>query len=184
MSTKGEDKMIAKDTIQIHGHVYGELRDENGNLKERFDQENLILTVGKDNINYLLRGATDVPLKLGYPLTHIGIGWAEPDSEPADPLITDINMPIAGGTPVWVGGYQDRKAAVITRLTALTFKLVQTWGSGEPSTTVNWPKAIRCVGAFTAAGVADNTIFSWSKRAAVNKASADTLMFTYIFTIG
>lgn len=173
--------------IKVKGHIHGILRGPDGKIKEEFDQDNLVVTIGLNNITELLTSVLGKGVAGGgYNLTHIGIGWAEPDSEPSAPALTDTNVPMNGATPPapsWTGGYQNRKSAVITPLSATQFKLVATWGSGEPATTGTWPKAIRVIGAFWGSGTGNNQLFAWSKRAPINKASADTLEFTYTFTL-
>jgi len=168
---------IIERSIKVTGHIHGILRGPDGMIKEEFEQDNLVVTLGLENLNDLITGVG------GSALTHLGVGWAEPDSEPGAPALTDINLPMPGGTPPWVGGYQNRKAAVVTQLSPTQFKLTVSWVAGEPATTANWPKAIRCIGAFIAAGTGDNEIFAWTKRAPINKANADTIEFVYTFTL-
>ena len=165
--------MIKTDQIRVTGKIIGVLRDSTGKIKERFEMSNLVVDLGREMINDALRTGTITPL------SWLGIGWSEPDSEPADPAAGDINFPAT-----WVGAQQNRKLATITKVSPTVFTLTQTWATGEPSTTPTWPKPIRAIGAFTAPGTGNNEIFSWSKRAPINKAAGDTLQFTYVFTIG
>lgn len=165
--------MKANDTIKVKGHIRAELWDTDGKLKEVHEWDNIVTTLGLRNIRNLL-------MSTGNTLTHIGIGWSEPDANPTIPARGDINFP--SGTD-WPNAEQDRKTASLTVVSDTSFKLEATWGSGEPSTTATWPKAIRALGAFWAGGVGDNEIFSWSERAPINKASGDTLKFTYTITL-
>jgi hypothetical protein len=167
-----------QDTIRATGEIHGVLRDKDGNIKEEFYERNLVVDLGREMVNDALRTGTVAPL------THIGIGWSNPDTEPSAPAAGDINLPMPGGTPPWANAYQDRKAAVVTKISATQFSLYQSWGTGQPATTAIWPKAIRAIGAFTAAGTGNNQIFSWAKRAPINKDTTDTLEFTYTFTVG
>lgn len=160
-----------KQGLRIRGTAVIVLRGPDGRVKERHTMRNLIVDIGFDNVNSLLRGTG------GNALTHLGIGWAEPDQTPSDPAAGDVNLPSGGNYK------QDRVAAVLSKIDDKNFKLVASWGSGEPASAGSFPVPIRSIGAFWDGGTEDNELFSWIKRAVINKASVDTFEFTYTFTM-
>jgi hypothetical protein len=169
--------MKVREGMKLKGTVHGVLRGPDGRVKEQFTQDNLIVDIGFENVNDLLTAVG------GNALTHVAIGWAEPDATPGAPAASDINLPMPGGTPPLAGGKQDRVAAVVTKLTDTTFKLVSSWGSGEPASAGAFPVPIRSIGTFWNSGQADNELFSWVLRSVINKASADTLEITFTYTL-
>jgi hypothetical protein len=171
--------MKQTDRIKIRGDIHGILRDKDGNIKEEFWEKNLVVNCGLEMINDLLINGT------GNPITHIGIGWADPDSEPAAPAAGDINLPMPGGTPAWVGAYQDRKDATpLTKTPPNILRASVTWAAGQPATTATWPKPIRAIGLFVAGGTGNDEIFAWTRRAPINKDMTDSFEFAYTITIG
>lgn len=169
--------MKVRDSMKVAGTLEIMWRDRFGNVKGHFIERNLVVDIGFDNINSLLRGSG------GSALSHIGIGWAEPDATPSAPAAGDINLPMPGGTPPLANGKQQRYAAVLTRIDEKNFKLVATIGNGEPSTAGGFPVPIRSIGTFWDAGVEDSELFAWVLRAVMNKASADTFEITHTFTM-
>jgi len=159
------------DGLKIRGRLEIVHRGPDGRIKEHSIHHNLIVDIGFDNVNSLLRGAG------GNALTHIGIGWAEPDTTPSDPAAGDVNLPTGGNY------LQQRYTAVLSKIDVKNFKLVATVGSGEPSGAGSFPVPIRSIGAFWDGGTEDNELFAWLKRAVINKASADSIEFTYTFTM-
>ena len=177
LDSKQSPKGHLHETMKWRGKVEGVLYGPDGEVKERFEsQENLIVDLGFENITDHLTAGT------GNALTHLGIGWAEPDLTPGVPAAGDLNLPMPGGTPPLVGGMQKRFAAVMTKIDEYNFKLVGTIGPTEPSNATIWPVPIRSVGLFWATGVADSEMFSWILRAVMNKASVDSLVLTYTIT--
>lgn len=167
--------MKARDGMKITGTVEGILRGPNGRIKERFKQENLIVDEGFENIiNFLTNTATGIGFN---DLTHLGIGWAEPDQTPSGPAAGDVNIPTGGNYKT------DRVASVVTKIDQKNCKLVSTWGSGEPASAGSFPVPVRSIGAFWASGAGDNELFAWILRAVINKESADSLEITYTFTL-
>lgn len=167
--------MKVKDGMKVTGTVEGILRGPDGRIKERFKQSNLIVDEGFENIiNFL----TNTVAGIGFnDLTHLGIGWAEPDQTPAGPAAGDVNIPTGGNYKT------DRVASVVTKIDTKNCKLVSTWGAAEPASAGAFPVAVRSIGAFWAAGAGDNELFAWILRAVINKASADSLEITYTFTL-
>jgi hypothetical protein len=157
--------------LQLHGKAEIVLRGPDGRIKEHHVEHNLIVDIGFDNLNSLIRGSG------GNALTHLGIGWAEPDQTPSGPAAGDVNIPSGGNYK------QDRVASVLTRIDEKNWKLVSSWGNAEPASAGSFPVPIRSIGAFWASGTGDNELFAWILRAVINKASADTLEVTYTFTM-
>lgn len=160
-----------KDGMKLTGRLDIVLKGPDGRVKERHVDHNLIVDIGFQNINQLLRGAG------GSALSHLGIGWAEPDTTPSAPAAGDINLPTGGNYK------QQRYAAVLSQIDEKNFKAVASIGPGEPSSAGAFPVPIRSIGSFWNSGTADNEMFSWLLRAVINKASADTVELTYTFTM-
>ena len=172
--------------LNIKGHMSYVLKDEHGNVKETGEEDNLIVTIGFNNLGNLLADGFS-----GNQINALGLGYYDDTTggagaPPVGPGAGDINMPLNGGTPAWVNGEYQRKAAIVTRPTPTTIQLWASWGLGEPTTFAwgAWTCPIYCLGVFWAdSGIADNELFSWVLKSVINKSNADTLEVTWTFTL-
>lgn len=145
------------DTITLKGHVRVELRDENGALKALREVENLITTVGRNNIVEQLLASPGAGTKV----THMEVGTSSTAAAVGDTTIT--------------GGFGRVALTSKTRATNV-LTMVGDWGAGSSTGTL---QEAGCWDASTA-----GTLHARATFGAIAKAAGDTLKITWTWTIG
>lgn len=161
----------ATQELKISGTMDIKLTGPDGKVKLHDVHHNLIVDVGFDIVNTLLRTGTGP-----YP-NALGLVWEDPDVGVISLAIGDLDFQNYTNQDFKSGG-----DITITRIDEKNWKLVATWGAGEPTPGGSgWPIPIRGIGAYTQA-LLDN-IFSGIVRAPLNKEDIDDLVITYTFTM-
>lgn len=159
------------DTIRLIGTVDVVLKRPDGTIKQHDVHHNLIVNAGFDLVNTLMRTGT------GDYTNVLGLVWEDPDVGVISLAVGDLDFQSFTNQSFKSGG-----DVVITRLDEKNWKLVATWGSGEPTPGGSgWPIPIRGIGVYTQA--LTNNIFSGIVRAPLNKETGDELVITYTFTM-
>jgi hypothetical protein len=143
------------ETDVIKGYVTLLLFDEEGSLKDARQVRNLVVNVGRTGSGERISNPGTGVLAANW----IAVG-------------TGTNAPASTDTAL--GGEIGRKSAAYTNLGVGSWKIVQSWGTGE------------AVAAITESGVFFGSYVSMFCRATfavINKASGDTLEITWGFTI-
>jgi hypothetical protein len=144
------------DTLKIIGHINLKLYDENGLLKEERDLHNLVVTAGKNALAAWLASATQAD----YFMKYIALG-------------TGVTAPVSTDTTL----QSELATRVVGNITSSTniWQNQATFGAG-----VN-------TGALTEAGLfsasSGGTMFARQVFPVVNKASGDSIVFTWQVSI-
>lgn len=144
-----------KDVLTLKGHVQVEVFDADGALKDSREQDNLILTVGRNMIaDRLLASPT-----LAVP-THMGVGTSGTAAAVGDTTITgDVRVALTSKT---------RSTNVVT--------FVGDWAAGAATAT------LQEVGLWDAASTGN--LVGRATFTSIAKGAADTLKVTWTWTIG
>lgn len=149
--------VAAADDLAIRGHVLLEVRGPDGNVKQRVESDNLIVTVGKNGIaDQLLASPT-----INKP-THMAVG-------------TGATAPAAGNTAL--GAEVDRNALTTKTRSANVVTMVGDWAAGDATNA-----ALAEAGIFDAASTGN--LYARATFTAIDKGASDTLSITWTFTVG
>jgi hypothetical protein len=150
------DEVLGETVIRIRGNVVAELIGEDGKVKERQENHNMIVTQGK----YGIADGCLVAVTIAQP-THMGLGSGAVAPALADTTVTALGTRVVFDT-------KTRSNNVVT--------FVSTFGAG------NGTGAVTEAGIFNAltAGV----MFSRVTFSVINKGANDTLQLTWTWTIG
>lgn len=119
--------MNDKDGIQIRGHCSWEVRDAQGNLVENGEKNNLIMTLGLDEIvNCAGYGLSGTPFR--------ALALGSSDATNTNPAQTTLDTEITTHNC-------GRGAATVTKEASSTLQLVKTW-------TANGSETIKEIGIF------------------------------------
>lgn len=147
-----------KEPFELVGVFHLRKWDEHGNLTNEVIKKNLVVNVGKN----ICRDRIGDPSTALPAANWIGIGTGT-----TAPASSDTNLV----------GLINRQSGVFTALGVGSWKIVSTWGAGNPSAT---SVAISESGVFCGNAA---TMLSRVTFAVVNKASSDTISITWGFTI-
>lgn len=148
--------MITEELITLKGHLLVELFDHEGNLKEVREVDNLITTIGRNNIVEQLLASPTAATKV----THMGVGTSATAAAVGDTTITgDVRVALTSKT---------RGTNVLT--------MVGDWGAGVATAT------LQEAGCWTASS--GGTLDARAVYGAITKAAGDTLKITWTWTIG
>jgi hypothetical protein len=147
------------DSLGIRGHVVAELFGADGDLKQREETDNLVVTAGKNHIADQLKSSP----------AQAAMGWMA--------VGTGSTAPAAGDT--LLGAEIDRNA--LTSRTAATnvVTYVGNWAAGDATNT-----AIAEAGIFNVVTANTITMLARATFTAINKGASDTLQITWTVTIG
>jgi len=145
-----------QDNLKITGHINIKLFNKSGELKEERDLSNLVVTSGKNYLASWLAASS----QSGYFMQYIGLGEGLTAAQ-----VTDTNLE----TPL-----VTRVSGTVTSSTS-TWQNIATFGPGVD------------VGALTEAGLfsdaSGGTMLARQVFPVVNKASGDSIVFTWQITI-
>ena len=148
-----------EEQFSIRGHVLVELRGPDGELKQREETGNLVVTVGKNQITDRMIGtATAVP-------SHMAVG-------------TGAVAPAAGDTTLGAEIATTGRQALTSNTRSTNVEtLVGNWAAGQATNA-----AITEAGIFNAASA--GTMTARATFTAINKGASDTLAITWAITFG
>lgn len=146
---------MVEEKIRLVGHVRAELRGPDGALKQVEEEDNLIVTAGRNAIVERLDSspATSQP-------THMAIG-------------TGATAPAAGDTTLQTE--LDRNALTSNTASANVLTMVGDWAAGDGT------GAITEAGILNAAST--GTLYARATFSVINKGASDTLQITWTFTL-
>jgi len=140
----------------LKGHLDIVLKDENGNIKQRVETHNLVVTTGK---NHIADQLSSTPGEAA--MSHMAIG-------------TGTTSPVVGDTTLETE--LDRNALTSFTDSANVVTYVASWAAGEGT------GAITEAGIFNAAS--SGTMLARTTFSVVNKGASDTLQITWTLTVG
>jgi hypothetical protein len=146
-----------EDAALVRGHMYLELRDANGLIKEVREVDNLIVDVGKNGIADQLIASPTISKP----------GWMA--------IGTGSTAPAAGNTAL--GTEIDRNALTTKTRSTNVVTMVGDWAAGDGTNA-----AIAEAGIFDASSTGN--MYSRATFTAINKGASDTLSITWTFTVG
>lgn len=146
------------DKTKLKGIYNFELRDKNGNLKDKWEVENLVTNAGFAQLALLAGDASAVPF------TYIAVGTSATAVAVTD---TALNAEIVDSGLARAAGTVSR---VTTTVTNDTYKITYTW-------TASGSKTIEEVGVFNAAS--SGTMLSHALTTSKAVSSGETLTGTY-----
>lgn len=147
-----------EDSIQLKGWYEFEIRDVNGNVRERWTSPNSVVSAGKAQLALLAGDASAVPftyLEVGTSSTAVSAGQTALQA-----AIVDTGLARAAGTV----------SRITTSVTNDTFQLTYTW-------TASGTKAIEEVGVFNAAST--GTMLSRALTTTKTVLNGETFTATY-----
>jgi len=150
------------DTLKLKGTYHFQIRGIDGNIRDEWNVDNLVTTVGKANITSLIGNASAVPflyMAVGTSSTAPSAGQTTLAAE-----ITDTGLARALGTA----------SQITTTTTNDTFKLVYTW-------TASGTKVIEEVGVFTASSA--GVMLSRALTGTKTTQNGETLTATYTLAL-
>ena len=160
-----------KQGFKIIGTVDIVLKRPDGTIKQHDVHHNLIVDAGFDIVNTLMRTGSGVYTNV------LGLVWEDPDVGVISLAAGDLDFQNYTNQDFKSGG-----DVTITRIDEKNWKLVATWGAGEPTPGGSgWPIPIRGIGVYTQALL--DKLFSGIVRAPLNKEDVDDLVITYTFTM-
>jgi len=145
-----------KETIKVTGHIEFILTDENGNVKEKKELKNLVVTAGKTYLATWLTQAT----QSDYFMRYVGLG-------------TGTNAPAVGDTTLQTP-LASRVAGTLTPSSNI-WQNVASFGPGVNT------GAITEAGIFSASS--GGTMLARQVFSVINKAAGDTLQVTWQITL-
>jgi hypothetical protein len=150
-----DEARFGRDSMTMKGHMRLELRDKHGRLKAVREEDNLIVTTGRDAIIERLDAspATATP-------SHMGLG-------------TSSTAPAAGNTTLT--GEPTRVALTSNTSSGGVLTMVGNWAAGTATGT--WAEA----GVFNA--LTTGTMYSRATFTAIPKGASDTLQITWTYTL-
>lgn len=146
------------ETLKIKGRIDFEIRDKDGNLKDKWSVSNLITSAGKAQLALLAGDATAVPftyLAIGTSNTAVAIGQTALQAETAVSGLTRASATVS---------------RVTTTVTNDTLQLVKTWTAAGSAT-------IEEIGIFNAASA--GTMLGRALTTSKSLVSGETLNATY-----
>lgn len=148
--------MQLNEGLKVTGRIKLELFDESGNLKDKREINNLVVTAGKNYLAAWLAAASQA----GYFMQYIGLGEG---TTPAQSTDTDLETPLA-----------SRVAGAITSSTNV-WQNIASFGPGVNTGTITE------AGLFSVA--AAGTVFARQVFGAVTKSAGDSFSVTWQITI-
>jgi hypothetical protein len=150
-----DEARFGRDSMTMKGHMRLELRDKHGRLKAVREEDNLIVTTGRDAIIERLDAspATATP-------SHMGLG-------------TSSTAPAAGNTTLTAE--PTRVALTSNTSSGGVLTMVGNWAAGTATGT--WAEA----GVFNA--LTTGTMYSRATFTAIPKGASDTLQITWTYTL-
>jgi len=146
------------DCLRVTGNVLVELRDEHGNLKERREIHNLVVTRGKQHIADQLSSAPN----------DAAMGWMA--------IGTGSTSPAAGDT--LLGAEIDRNALTSRTDSGAVVTYVSDWAAGDGTNS-----AIAEAGIFGVVTANTAPMLARATFTAINKGASDTLKITWTITV-
>lgn len=145
-----------KEMLKAKGHIVLELRDEHGNLKDRREVDNLVVTAGKNHLAAWLAAASQSEAYMKY----VGLGTGTTAPTTAD---TGLQTPLA-----------TRATGTVTSSTNV-LQNVAVFGAGVNT------GAVTEAALFSAS--AAGTMFARQVFAVINKGANDSLTVTWNITL-
>jgi hypothetical protein len=147
------------DAFKIRGHVVAEVFGPDGELKQREETDNLVVTSGKNHIADQLKSSP----------AQAAMGWMA--------IGTGATAPAAGDT--LLGAEIDRNALTSRTAAGNVVTYVGNWAAGDGTNA-----AIAEAGIFNVVTANTITMLARATFTAINKGSSDTLQITWTVTIG